>query len=254
LFSPALHHALRGTGKHFKRRHALHIPFRRIAISLTASLGTLLCATVAWCKPIAFADGTTVMHERNTNMLETQAFYAPTYWWSIGPGYLQLTSDDKLKRREIQYGQVNYLVNRWNMPAAQANLFAFGGVGTSRSTEVGGALTQRGTVWRYGAQGDYETRKVYASAKVDGYRGTNFSHRITTAQLGLAPYEHDYEDLALWFLVQARQYTGGLRDVENAPTGKTEQTALIRLFKGPIWAELGINRERKSQFMIMFNF
>ncbi len=227
-----------------------HIP--RLAVLLAAALS----GADASSKPIAFADGTTVMHERNSNMLETQAFYAPTYWWSVGPGYIQLTSDDKLKRREISYVQANYLVNRWNMPAAQANLFAFGGVGTSRSTDIGGGLTQHGTVWRYGAQGDYETRRVYTSAKVDGYRGANFSHRISTLQLGVAPYEHDYDDLALWFLVQARQYTGGLRDGPNtnSPASKTEQTALIRLFKGQVWAEFGVNRERKSQFMIMFNF
>lgn len=204
-------------------------------------------------KPIAFADGTTVMHERNTNMLESQAFYAPTYWWSAGPGYLRLTSDDKLKQRDISYLQLNYLVKRWNMPAAQANVFTYGGVGTSRSTENGGQSTRRDTVLRYGGQGDYETRSIYTSFKVDGYKANTFSHRITTAQVGVAPYEHDYEDLATWFLVQLRHYSGGIRD-EGPGTRKLEQTLLLRLFKGPVWAEIGINRERHSQFMIMYNF
>ena len=106
-------------------------------------------------------------------------------------------------------------------------------------------------MWRYGLQGDYETRTVYSSFKVDGYKSPAFSHRISTLQLGLAPYEHDYEDLATWFLLQFRHYTGGIRDVN---VNKIEQTALIRLFKGPVWAELGINRERHTQFMIMTNF
>jgi hypothetical protein len=184
-------------------------------------------------------------------MLETQAFYAPAYWWSIGPGYMQLTSDDKQKRREIGYAQVNFLVKRWNMPGAQGNIFAFGGAGNARSTNSGGNLVNSETVWRYGGQGDFETRSVYTSFKVDGYRSSTFSHRITTLQAGISPYEHDYEDLAVWILVQARQYTGGLRDERG---GKVEQTALLRLFKGPVWVELGLNRERKSQFMIMYNF
>ncbi len=205
----------------------------------------------AQAKPIAFADGTTVMHERNTNMLESQAFYAPTYWWSAGPGFMRLTSDDKQKQREIGYVQLNYLVKRWNLPAAQGNVFAYGGVGTARSTEIGGRLGNSETVWRYGGQGDYETRTIYTSFKVDGYRSPSFSHRISTVQLGYAPYEHDYEDLAVWFLLQARHYTGGLRDERER---KLDQAALIRLFKGPIWAELGVNRERKTQFMIMFNY
>lgn len=205
----------------------------------------------AQAKPIAFADGTTVMHERNTNMLESQAFYAPTYWWSVGPGFMRLTSDDKQKQREIGYAQFNYLVKRWNLPAAQGNLFVFGGAGTARSTESGGPLGNSETVWRYGGQGDYETRSIYTSFKVDSYRSSSFSHRITTVQAGFAPYEHDYEELALWFLIQARHYTGDLRDTSQR---RLEQAALVRLFKGPVWVELGVNRERKTQFMIMYNF
>ncbi|MBL8521341.1 MAG: hypothetical protein JNK75_11800 [Betaproteobacteria bacterium] len=213
----------------------------------------LLAPQAAWAKPIAFADGTTVMHERNTNMLETQAFYAPAYWWSLGPGFVRLTSDDKRTRRDIGYVQFNVLAKRWNLPAAQGNLFAFAGAGTVRSTQAGVPGARRDAVWRYGGQGDYETRSIYTSFKVDGYKAAAFSHRITTAQLGVAPYEHDYEDLATWFLLQARHYTGGLR--ERSPgVRRIEETLLLRLFKGPVWAELGVNRERHTQFMIMYNF
>jgi hypothetical protein len=214
-------------------------------------LGFALGSVAAQAKPIAFADGTTLMHERNTNMLESQAFYAPTYWWSAGPGFIRLTSDDKQKQREIGYAQFNYLVKRWNLSDAQGNVFAFAGVGKGRSTDTGGPLTHSETVWRYGAQGDYETRSLYTSFKTDGYRGSRFSHRIDTLQLGIAPYEHDYDDLATWFVLQFRNYTGGLRDES---VRKLDQTAILRLFKGPIWVELGINRERHSQFMIMYNF
>jgi hypothetical protein len=219
-----------------------------------ASAAGVIAAVIgagAEAKPIAFADGTTLMHERNTNMLESQAFYAPAYWWSVGPGVIRLTSDDKQKQREIGYVQFNYLVKRWNQPSAQGNLFAFAGVGSARSTETGGPLGNTETVWRYGGQGDYETRSLYTSFKTDGYRGSRFSHRIDTLQVGVAPYEHDYDDLATWFVLQLRHYTGGLRDES---VRKLDQTAIVRLFKGPVWLELGINRERHTQFMIMYNF
>lgn len=218
----------------------------------TASIGAF--ALPADAKPIAFSDGTTIMHERNVNMLEAQAFYAPEFWWSAGPGYLQLTSDDKRKRRDISYLQVNYLVKRWNMPSAQANLFSWAGAGTARSTDNGGITWRRDAVFRYGAQGDYETRRFYSSFKIDGYRSAAFANQISTLQLGVAPYEHDYEDLATWFLIQFRHYTGGIRDMTDSNSKKLEQTALLRLFKGPVWVELGISRERHSQFMIMYNF
>lgn len=221
--------------------------FISVAVATFAAIASL----AVQAKPIAFANGTTVMHERNTNMLESQAFYAPEYWWSLGPGFVTLTSDDKQKKREIGYVQLNYLVQRWNLSSAQGNVFAFGGVGNARTTQSGGSFGNSETVWRYGGQGDFETRSLYTSFKLDGYRGASFSHRISTLQLGLAPYEHDYEDLAIWFLLQARRYTGGLRDER---VRKLDQTLAIRLFKGPIWAELGVNREHKGQFMIMYNF
>lgn len=227
------------------------------AFALAVALGS---ASVN-AKPIAFADGTTIMHERNSNMLETQAFYAPAYWWSIGPGFIRLTSDDKKIQREITYLQANYLVKRWNMEDAQANIFTWGGIGTAKARGRNADFVGSRTTYRWGAQGDFETRRVYSSFKTDGYSGDKFTHRIDTLQLGLAPYEHDYDILATWLVFQARHYTGGIRDAisddirdGNARTSKIEKTAILRLFKGPLWVELGINQERKSQIMFMFNY
>jgi hypothetical protein len=224
---------------------------RSFRIIMTVALGAL-AVTAAEAKPIAFADGTTTMVEANDNMREAQAFHAPTYWWSLGPGVMRLVGDDRRRTRDFHYLQANVLLQRWNLPAAQGNLFAFAGAGTARLADAG-APTRRETLWRYGAQGDYETRRVYGSFKVDGYRGPGFSHRIDTLQLGLAPYAHDYEDLATWFLVQGRRYSGGIL-AADARGGRIEQTLLLRLFQGPWWAELGVNRERRLQAMLMFNF
>lgn len=207
----------------------------------------------AHAKPIAFADGTTIMHERNTNMLETQAFYAPKYWWSIGPGFIRLTSDDKKIQHEITYLQASYLVKRWNLEDAQANIFTWGGIGTAKARGSQPDFSGSTTTYRWGTQGDYETRRVYTSFKIDGYSGGKFSHRIDTLQLGIAPYKHDYDILATWFVLQARQFTGGIREGDSN-TNRIEKSAILRLFKGPLWVELGINQEKKSQIMFMFNF
>ena len=74
-----------------------------------------------------------------------------------------------------------------------------------------------------------------------------FSHRIDTLQLGLAPYEHDYEKLATWAVVQARRYTGEIHD-------GTEWALLLRLFKGGGWIEAGVTDDGKLQAMAMVNF
>ncbi len=66
--------------------------------------------------------------------------------------------------------------------------------------------------WNAGAQYDYETRRVYGSVKTDLHRSTAFTHRIDTLQLGIAPYEHDYDTVATWLVLQGRNYTGGIHE------------------------------------------
>jgi hypothetical protein len=195
-------------------------------------------------KPIAFAGGSTLMAEYGAGtMEELQFFYAPRYDFSFGGGYLELNSDETTKTRSISYVRLNYLVHRWNFDDAQANIYVWGGLGNATgNTFAGSAFTQNA-----GVQADYETRRVYASFKTDLQRSSDFSHRIDTLQLGLAPYRHEYGGVATWFLVQAREYTGGIHR-------GTETAALVRLFKGGVWVEAGITNAGKLQAMAMFNF
>jgi hypothetical protein len=83
--------------------------------------------------------------------------------------------------------------------------------------------------------------------KSDLQRSTEFSNRVDTLQLGIAPYKHDYGGLATWFLLQARHYTGELHS-------GIETAALLRLFKGGTWIEAGVTNAGKVQVMAMFNF
>jgi len=214
--------------------------FISTAAAVVLSLGSML----ATAKPIAFSHGTTVMAEYGAGtMKEAQVFYAPKYFLSLGPGYLELESDIDHRRREITYARVNYLAKRWNMDAAQANAFVWGGVGQAYVSEI----NDHEFTGNAGAQFDYETRRVYASLKTDWYEASDFSHHIDTLQLGLAPYEHDYEKLATWVVVQARQYTGDIHE-------GTEWALLLRLFKGGGWIEAGVTDDGKLQAMAMVNF
>ena len=207
-----------------------------------AICGTLAC--LAQAKPIAFADGTTVMAEYGAGtMVEAQAFYAPTFRYSLGGGHLYLNSDLNDDTRAITYLRANYLPRRWNMESAQANVFVWGSVGRAEIGESNASTF----AWNVGGQIDYETRRIYASLRTDLHEASAFSHRIDTLQLGFAPYEHDYNTLALWFVVQAREYTGELYD-------GTEVAALVRLFKRNAWIEAGATQEGQLQAMLMFNF
>jgi len=204
----------------------------------------LALAQSAQAKPIAFADGTTVMAEYGAGtMREVQAFYAPYYWLSLGAAVQRTDSDIDGGRRDIGTLRANYLLKRWNLDDAQANVFVWGGLGSATGNRFRGSVLDRNA----GFQADYETRKVYFSLMSDLHESERYSQRIDTLQLGFAPYEHDYKDLATWFVVQARDYTGGLRR-------GVEWAALVRLFKGGAWVEAGLTAEGKPQLMAMFNF
>ena len=214
----------------------------RVALSIALTLGSALVC--AHAKPIAFADGTTVMGEYGAGtMTEIQAFYAPTFRYSVGGGHLSLNSSENDDTRDITYLRLNYLPKRWNFEAAQANVFVWGGLGRAHIGETG----DNQFAWNVGGQVDYETRRVYASLRTDLHEASAYSHRIDTLQLGIAPYQHDYETLAVWFVVQARDYTGGLFP-------GTEWAALLRLFKNNAWLEAGATLDGKLQAMLMFNF
>lgn len=210
-----------------------------------AALGLLgLLSMAAIAKPIAFAKGTTVMAEHGAGtMNEVQVFYAPKYWWSAGAGWLELESQDGRKQRRIAYVRANLLAKRWNLPAAQANVFVWGGVGKATGNDFEGSAFARNV----GLQTDYETRRVYAAFRADLQESDRYSHRIDTLQLGWAPYAHDYDGLATWFVVQGRRYSGDLYD-------GTETALLVRFFKGGTWVEVGATTDGKVQAMAMFNF
>jgi hypothetical protein len=211
---------------------------------LAGACALVLGAPAAPAKPIAFANGTTVMAEYGAGtMNEAQVFYAPRFNYSVGLGYLELDSDLIDRKREIVYTRVNYLVKRWNMEAAQANIFTWGGVGNARVSELRSDVF----AWNAGVQVDYETRRIYSSLKTDLHRSSAFSHRIDTLQLGLAPYEHEADTLATWFVVQGRRYTGEIHD-------GTEWALLLRLFRRGAWVEAGVTDDGRLQAMAMVNF
>jgi hypothetical protein len=195
-------------------------------------------------KPIAFADGTTVMAEYGAGtMTEVQAFYAPTFRYSLGGGHLALNSDVNENTRDITYLRFNYLPKRWNMESAQANVFVWGSAGRAHIGETG----DNQFAWNVGGQLDYETRRLYVSLRTDLHEASAYSHRIDTLQLGIAPYEHDYGTTAVWFVIQAREYTGSLYE-------GTEVAVLLRIFKRHAWLEMGPTLDGNLQAMLMLNF
>jgi hypothetical protein len=213
-------------------------------VRLFVGLCVVALTAPVMAKPIAFADGTTVMAEYGAGtMQELQIFYAPRFDYSLGGGRVDFTSDVDGHREHISYARLNWLAHRWNLDDAQANIFVWGGAGSA----TGNRFDDGRVTGNAGAQVDYETRRIYASMKTDLQRSSEFSDRIDTLQLGVAPYKHDYGGIATWFVFQARHYTGDLHS-------GIETAALLRLFQGGAWIEAGVTNAGKVQAMAMFNF
>lgn len=226
-------------------RRKARLPALRLAF---LALG-LAATGAALAKPIAFQGGTTVMAEYGAGtMIEAQAFHAPSYRWSVGLGQLRLDADDESFSRDITYSRVNILVGRRNRPQSQANAFAWAGLGTADSSDDQGERLALNA----GGQIDHETLRFYSSLRTDWHHSTSrFSHRIDTAQLGWAPYPHNWDRVATWFVVQGRNFTGGLyEDIEGA--------LLLRLFRNgrssAFWIEAGMTQDGRLQSMFMLNF
>src|SRR5262249_17233420 len=159
--------------------------------TLLGALG-FIAPTLAIAKPIAFAQGTTVMLEYGAGtMQEAQVFYAPKYDYSLGGGHVEFDSALAPETVRVTYARLNYLLHRWNLESAQANVLVWGGAGGA----TGNTFSGTEFAFNAGAQADYETRRVYASVKTDLQRASSFSIRIDTLQLGIAPYEHDYNQI-----------------------------------------------------------
>lgn len=215
----------------------------------------------AHAKPIAFADSWTLMHERDSDMLETSLYYAPTYWFSFGPTVSISRSTEKGIRREANIFHTNFLLKRWNMPNAQANIFATIGAGRVKTTvsptpmpahpghtivNMSLPINRTENTRHATLQGDFETRQFYSAVKFDAHQASSFLDRTDMMQMGFAPYAHDYEDLAVWFVAQVKKKRG----LHN----ETEGGAFVRLFKKNIWLEVGMTEGRRSQIMLMINY
>ena len=210
---------------------------------------------------------------RDEAMIEAQLFYAPTHYLSFGIGHMEIDDGGTDISHTVSYLRVNWLAKRWNMERAQANVFLWGGLGSARlggwsydpgsppppstpghdhgrppeSSETGIVKAETSYSYNAGGQVDYETRRLYASFKTDMQYSDLFRHRADTLQFGIAPYEHDTDSLATWFLISGRNYDGDMHE-------DTEVALLVRFFKKRVWVEAGATLEGKVQAMAMFNF
>ncbi len=182
------------------------------------------------------------MGDFGPNWREAFVNYAITPRDAVGAAGLYMRSDDKRRTRDLAELTYTRLLQRWNLPEAQANIWFIGGLGNLRGNDFAGTKTMLAP----GIQVDYETTRVYASAFGRMYRAPDINHDFLALRAGASFYEVDYDETQPWILVEVRRMRG--------LSEKTEVTPLLRLIHNRYFVELGVNNMRQARFNFMYIF
>jgi hypothetical protein len=196
--------------------------------------------------PMGFDGSIMTMGDFNNNWREAFANYAVTPRDAFGVSATYMRSDDGSKTRTLEEITYTRLLQRWNLPNAQANFWFVGGVGELQGkNEVNNDRFNR-AVFTPGIQFDYETTRVYFQATHRLYRANDINHDFTSARAGFSFYESEYDSTQPWLILEARNMNG-LSD-------KVEITPMLRLINKRFFVEAGINNASQPRFNFMYIF
>ena len=214
---------------------------RLIAAALITGVA-LLGAAPARAAPMGFKGSWMAMGDLGPNWREGYVNYAFTPRDALGASAVFMRSDDEATTRELAELTYTRLMQRWNLPHAQANVWFVGGVGGVRGNDFGGTRT----VATPGLQVDYETTRVYAAAMARLYRAQGINHDYGAVRLGVSFHEAEYDEVQPWVVLEARRMRG-LSD-------KTEFTPMLRLIHSRFFVEAGVNNSRQFRANFMYTF
>lgn len=208
----------------------------------------LVSSQYATAGPMGFKDSYMWMGDFSSNWRESFINYAITPRDAFGVEAVYMRSDDKSKTRTLEDVTYTRLLNRWNLPNSQANLWFVGGIGALQGEDEGANKDKDfdKVMFTPGIQFDYETTRVYFQATHRLYRASDINHDFTSVRAGFSFYETDYDKTQPWFLLEARNMNG-LSD-------KVEVTPMLRLINKRFFVEAGVNNSRDLRFNFMYIF
>ncbi|MCG6117229.1 MAG: hypothetical protein MEQ07_03415 [Aquimonas sp.] len=197
-------------------------------------------ADPAQARPVSYAQGHMLMADHSAELDHWSYTYSPSFRWSGSAGFLRLDDLVGTDQLELSYVRGSRLLKRWNLPAAQANVFGWVGAGSAR-TFYGRDLARH-----VGFQADYETRRIYTAVISELHEGPDWSHRMDTVSLGWAPYLHDIDRMATWVVAK------GMR-TSNAVDESFNPALVLRFFTVRWWLEVGADGDGKPLANLMIN-
>ena len=210
-------------------------------------LAMLLCEP-ATAGPMGFSESYMAMGDFNPNWREAFINYAVTPRDAFGVSATYMRADDKSKTRTLEEFTYTRLLQRWNLPHAQANLWFQGGVGTlqGENKRMGDNDRFDKVMVTPGVQFDYETTRIYFQAAHRLYRASDINHDFTSVRAGFSFYESDYDKTQPWLILEARNMNGLLEKIEVTP--------MLRLVNKSFFVEAGVNNSREPRFNFMYVF
>jgi hypothetical protein len=208
--------------------------------------------------PVGFADSTMAMGEFSKDFSEIVGVYTFTRSDALALGWEESRfthagqHDKKLRLTEVHY---NRLLQRWNGPESQANLFLLMGLGTASGTGVA-ALTQSAArsqnVWLPGFQFDYETRRVYVALKGHGAFGMDkpaggkkLSQSRRSVSAGFSFYKTEYDEWQPWLIAEVKR---------NTLKPDVESTVYLRGIHKTLFIEGGVGFSKANRGDLQVNF
>lgn len=196
----------------------------------------------AEARPVSYPGGMTAITTNNGDKNSLLLHYSPTAKTAIGYKMEYWRKGEYT----INAVQANHLVQRWNKPGSQANLYVKGGAGiaSDKFQDFSGNIDPAGFI---GLATDWEDRRFFVSYEnryTDaGDYGDGFRQ---AARIGFAPYEGDYGDLHTWLIVE----------VEHAPeeTDEVTVTPLVRFFKDVHLMEAGMRDDGSVLFNWIYRY
>ncbi len=217
---------------------------------VAVAAAALLAPSLAAALPMGSVATWMVMGDFNAGSRELAANHALTGRDAIGAAAARWSEGHR--RRETAALTYTRLVQRWNLPHAQANLWLVAQAGHSRADsggpgEGGRPGRQRGGFGALALLADYETTRVYAGGDLRPLRGAQGLRQDTAwLRTGLSFYEAEYDQTQPWFVPEARRQRGTFER-------KALATPMLRLIDRRYFVELGANRDG-GVFNFMLNY
>lgn len=197
----------------------------------------LLLPAVAQARPVSYAEGWMLMSLNDRMQFSQMASYSPTAWYALGVRNDFMRGEDT----HLVTATADYLLQRWNMPESQANIYLQTGLGFGKNYDIYAPAAT------FGVEADWESRRYIVSyenrAIASSVVEQSFSQK---ARIGIAPYIGGYEDVHSWLMLQ----------IDHQPSEEHSLivTPFIRLFNRQAMGEAGISNRGDVLLNLIYQF